>query len=857
MNVSAANLSDPVYVMMRNPSAAMLEAKVPTPVWWDSSLNSNKGSWSTNGCRLKDEVQDNLVFVCKHLGYYSLMQDITYLNSVQVGAKFKFSHPAIYVGSFILIVSLLVAIMTYLLNYNSIQMPKKAKHALINVWIAISLLCFMYVFGVYQTENVKLCQTIGLILHYLTLCSLLWMCVGVNYMYKRLTKNDVTELQDDELPSDQPIQKPILGLYLVGWGIALIICGISGAVNMKEYATHSHCFLNSVPSLSALFIPLFILLTFLFVFFLLIRCAIYNVDTNGHLSEGTQATENVDLDLLEPNFPNTDARSIRSNSTKTASSEVEDSEHAPSAQLKAYIVFLIIYLLTWTSCALATMHPFKLFSYEEDIFSIAFAVFATTLGAFTLFFYCVARNDVRTQWVIFTRLLKRKNVCFRSRNVSDASPNVTQIQIHHAINNPLQDIQQQVNSRSSSRSSSHTKTNSHTSNVLKAAADLNGSAYSDACGAKINNVNLIVLHRQQYRMPHVVPNLIENPTSSAEMFYNPHQSTVARKFFKKQKRHMMKRNNLTSTMPRDVNSDNASSVLSCPKQNKGNSNLNRNIFGNNSKVNNTNIHVEQVRKSKLRNPNILSDSCEEYEGVNVIPVEKLVMNAEHLRKRDMAKHRSKKKQNVPSKEPVRENNMRSVSQQCTLEYSSETISDSILDKTSPDKCLPIEDSFKLESGVSVRRPNSPALTDDSHYCKIASVPKEKIAHENYYQNELLVDKFQKYENWGESSSIIDSAASSRSVPRIYVNPSHDLSFQKPVQSRTSSVSASELDELYQQIRRGPKLKHGHSRKHNCKFIRPRAPCLSDSEINTYVNAKYRRRAAHSDDNISDKIETTV
>lgn len=856
MNVSATNLSDPVYVMMRNPSATLLEAKVPTPVWWDSSLNNGKGSWSTNGCHLKDEVQDNLVFVCKHLGYYSLMQDVTYLNNVQVGAKFKFSHPAIYVGSFILIVSLLVAIVTYLLNYDSIQMPKKAKHSLINVWIAVSLLCFIYVFGVYQTENVKLCQAIGLMLHYFTLCSLLWMCVGVNYMYKRLTKNDVIELQDDELPSDQPIQKPILGLYLVGWGIALIICGISGAVNMKEYAAHSHCFLNSAPSLSALFIPLFILLVFLCIFFLLIRCAIYNVDTNGHLSEGTQATENVDLDLLEPNFPNTDTRSIRSNSTKTASSEVEDPEHAPSAQLKAYIVFLIIYLLTWTSCALATVHPFKLFSFEEDIFSIAFAVFATTLGAFTLFFYCVARNDVRTQWVIFTRSLKRKNVCFRSRNVSDASPNVTQIQIHHPINNPLQDIQQ-INSRSSSRSSSHTKTNSHTSNVLKAAADLNGSIYSDVCGAKINNVNLIVLHRQQYRGPHVVPNLIENPTNTAEMFYNPHQSTVARKFFKKQKRNMMKRNNLTAAMPREINSDNASSVLSCPKQMKGPSNLDRNIFGNNSKVNNTNIHVEQVRKSKHRNPNILSDSCEEYEGINVIPVEKLVINAEHLRKRDIAKQRSKKKQNVPNKEPVRENNMRSVSQQCTLEYSSETISDSILDKTSPEKCLPVEDSFKLESGAALRRENSPVLTDDSHYCKINSIPKDKIATENYYQNEPLVNKFHTYDTWGASSSIIDSAASSRSVPRIYINPSHDLAFAKSTQSRTSSVSASELDELYQQIRRGPKSKHVRSQKHNCKYTRRHTPCLSDSEINTYVNAKYRGRAAYSDDNISDKIETTV
>lgn len=625
-------------------------------------------------------------------------------------------------------------------------MPKKAKHSLINVWVVISLLCFMFVFGIYQTENKRICQAVGLILHYLTLCSLLWMCVGANYMYKRLMKNDSMDLQDDELPSEQPVQKPILGLYLVGWGVALIVCGISGAVNMKEYASYSHCFLNSGPSLSAVFIPVVILLILLCIFFLIIRCAIYSVDTNGHLSEGTQATENVDLDLLEPNFPHIDGHSVHTNSTKTASSEIEDPEHAPAAQLKAYIVFLIIYLLTWSSCALTTLQPFRT-TFEEDIFSTAYAVCATTLGAFTLFFYCVARNDVRTQWTILFRSFKRTNPCFRSRNVSDASSP----QIHHhqsVINNPIQELQ--ITSRSSSRSSSHTKTNSHAAS--KAATDLNGSPYSD--GAKINNVNLVVLHRQQYRNPHVVPNLIENPTSTAEMFYNPHQSTVARKFFRKQKRHLMKRNNLPpSVRPRDVNSDTASSCR----------NVDRSIFGTNSKVNNTNIHVERIRKSKHKNPNILSDSCEDCDELK-IPVEKLVINAERLRKR------AKKKQNIQSKESLP--NMRSVSQQCTLEYSSETISDSILDKASPEQ-------------------NTPE------------------------QNKR---------------------------PRIFANPTHDLEF--PI---TSSVSASEIDELYQQIRGGGQKKGAR---------RCASPSHSDSEVQICVNVADSQRRASSVIS-DDKVETRV
>lgn len=131
---------------------------------------------------------------------------------------------------------------------------------------------------------------------------------------------------DDEL-REQPIRKPLLGLYLAGWGIAMIICGISGAVHMREYASYSHCFLTSSASLAAVFVPAAILLVYLTVLHMLIRCTIRNVDLNGQLSEGTQATENVDLELLEPN-PNPGLDRVSLHSSQTVSSEVEDQEHS-------------------------------------------------------------------------------------------------------------------------------------------------------------------------------------------------------------------------------------------------------------------------------------------------------------------------------------------------------------------------------------------------------------------------------------------------------------------------------------------------------------------------------------------------
>ncbi|KRT81844.1 hypothetical protein AMK59_5731 [Oryctes borbonicus] len=766
------NLTEPIYIMLRTPVPYSYETSQPVPVWWDPTLNNGTGDWSGDGCVFNTELQDGLVFHCKQLGYYGLRRDITDLNYAISVAKFRFSHPAVYIGSFMLFLCLFLCILTYLLCSAGIQMPKKAKHSLLNTWIAIVLLTFFYVFGIYQTEDVKLCEAIGLILHYLTLSSLLWMCVGINSTYKRLRKSDRIELQDDELPSDEPIQKPILGLYFVGWGVALIVCGISAAVNMKEYSSSTHCFLSSEPALSAVYVPFTILVVILCVFFLLVRCAMYSIDTGGHLSECTQATENVDIDLLEPSFPHVELRSVRSVSSKTGSSEMEDPEHSPIVQLKASVIFLALYVTTWLSCAIATVQPKKLQSYE-DIFCIAYAGFATILGAFTIFFYCIARNDVRTCWIDFHQSFKRKSLCFRSRNISDATQNVPQIQIQPLPPIPTEEIH--ITSRSSSRSS-HTKSNSHNSNILKGAADLNHPSFESPGGVKINNVNLVVLHRQQYRNP-VVPNLIENPTNSAEMFYNPHQSTVARKFFRKQKQSLMKRNNLQTK--RAEHSDNTS-VASVPKQIKDNSSIDQSIFGTNTKVNNTNIHVEKIRKTKHKNPNILLDSCEDVE-------QNCEKTYKDKKRRDMNRQRHKKRQNVAStKSSIRENNMRSVSQQCTLEYSSETISDSILDQKSPEKS--IQEVFRRDSS-----PSRIVDTENAHYSRIDAPFKNK-------RLDRLLDTL--YEPSEASFSIIDSQSEfNEALPRIFVNPSHDLAFSKRVQSRASSVSASEIDELYQEIRR--------------------------------------------------------
>ncbi|XP_012248324.1 adhesion G protein-coupled receptor A3 isoform X2 [Bombus impatiens] len=711
--MSIQNLTEPVYIMLKAPLYYYAGKKL-LPVVWDETLNKS-GGWTNDGCYLRNVLNNLIVFHCNRLGYYGLLQDTSTFdyngNSIS-GAKFRYSNPAIYIGSIATVTCLVIMSVTYIICYTSIAMPKKAKHCVINTWFAMALLSFFYSIGIYQTENIPICQGVGLILHYLSLCCLLWMAVFASNMYKKLSKPNLEDIPDNEL-QDPPIPKPLLGLYLVGWGIAMIICGISGAINLREYAGYSYCFLTTAPALVALFVPAGFLIVYLSIFHLLIKCSIQNVDMNAQLSEGTQATENMDLELLEPNT-NLSVGRNSARSAQTVLSDIDDSEHSQITQLKGQIIILILYLISWITAAAAITKPLSAYiSFDETIFATLYSLFSSSLGIFILFFYGIARNDVRSQWLkMGCWFQKRKNQCCRTRSISDANPVIATQSLVQNLVPPMSNSQAtQVTSDSNSIGSSRYTNRSQTYNAFKV-TDIITSQEVSPVGRKMTNVNLVVLHRQQYRSDNSVTTYIE-PTC-VEMFYNPHQSGVARKFFRKQRRHT-KNNNLGPRKQGDGGAmSDAGSCISVPRSTtKLDSNIDQTILSSSAKVNNTNIHVELNPINDIKNVNILSDSGGSISEERNVPV-RFVIGQEGLfgnvrkvnnncRLHDSLNTVSNSARNNCQKVELlsitlhdsdmdiktdEEKHLQSVSQQCSLEYSSEIESITQMTSEKSDHNLP-------------------------------------------------------------------------------------------------------------------------------------------------------------------------
>ncbi|KAL1122463.1 hypothetical protein AAG570_002794 [Ranatra chinensis] len=467
-------LSEPVVVMLGGGG---------TPVWWDA----DKSQWLMGPCQPYRLLSDLLVLHCRRLGYFTLLMEPPTFHSHRVEQAFsRLSSPSVYFGTFIGSTCLLISAFTYAVCHSSIQMSARLKHSLANTWTAISLLSIIFSLGMYQTRDLYYCRAVGLSVHYLTLSVLFWMAVTINGLHRAVRKPDssapIVTGSDDG--GDLGGGQPIVGLYLVGWGVAALLVGLSGAVNPAGYAAPTYCSLTPGPAFMPVLVPVTALLVFIFIRFLMEK------DSNAQLSEGTQAT---DLELLETGggvvsaSAGLDDTSVHS--VATPSSHIEDPEHSPGIQLKAFLIVHVLYSFVWITGALSVLKPIGL-PHEETLFATCYALFIILLGSFVVFFYCFSRSDVRGVWFTLKPMV-------RSRNVTDS----------HAAPPPL------ISSRNSVTS-----------------ASIAVKSVEPPQDSTVQKVNLVDLHRRQYHTNHSVI------TNGADSFYNPHQSVVARKFFRRQRR---------------------------------------------------------------------------------------------------------------------------------------------------------------------------------------------------------------------------------------------------------------------------------------------------------------------------------
>ncbi|XP_039397039.1 adhesion G protein-coupled receptor A3 isoform X2 [Mauremys reevesii] len=355
---------------------------------WDFDLLNGQGGWKSDECHIISSDENITTIQCYSLSNYAVLMDLAGGELYTQPAALL--HPVIYATSIVLLMCLLMIIVSYIYHHGVIRISVKSWHMLVNLSFHIFLTCVMFIGGITQTKSTSVCQAVGIILHYSTLATVLWLGVTSRNIYKQVTKK-AKRCQDPDEPPPPP--RPMLRFYLIGGGIPIIVCGITAAANIRNYGSRPnapYCWMTWEPSLGAFYGPASFIIFINCMYFLSIF-----IQLKRHPERKFELKEPSEEQQRLATNEHGDLNHQDSVSVSLVSTSALENEHSFQAQLLGASLTLFLYVALWIFGALAVSlyHPMDL------ILSCFFGVTCLSLSAFLMTHHCVNREDVRHAWI--------------------------------------------------------------------------------------------------------------------------------------------------------------------------------------------------------------------------------------------------------------------------------------------------------------------------------------------------------------------------------------------------------------------------------------------------------------------------
>ncbi|XP_071031273.1 adhesion G protein-coupled receptor E3-like [Oncorhynchus clarkii lewisi] len=232
--INHTQLSEPVNFTMSH-KRRLAEPGLMTCVYWEDRgmeyENGTKGRhWSVNGCWVVFSDENYTVCSCSHLSTFALI--------MQTGETVSEDNPFLeWVNRMCVIVGLVffaLAILTFLLcSWN----PKINNTARLHLCLCLFLSHLLLLLDYTYLTHKLVCSIMAGLLHFLVVASFLWMLLEALQLYllvQRLSRIQVIQREG--------LQKKYL--FLIGYGIPLVIVGVSAAVKRDGYGGSKVCWLK-------------------------------------------------------------------------------------------------------------------------------------------------------------------------------------------------------------------------------------------------------------------------------------------------------------------------------------------------------------------------------------------------------------------------------------------------------------------------------------------------------------------------------------------------------------------------------------------------------------------------------------
>ncbi|XP_041830777.1 adhesion G protein-coupled receptor A1 [Melanotaenia boesemani] len=309
-------------------------------------------------------------------------------------------HPVVYACTAVMLLCLLVSIMTYIVHHSVIRIGRNGWHTLLNFLFHTGLTFGVFAGGINQINFPFVCQIVGVVLHYSSLSTMLWLTFTARNIWKDVSK-DPLRSKDRNGPVQTRTKPTILRFYLVSDGIPLIIVGVTAAFGLENYGSRDdamYCWMAWEPSLGGFYAPMSLLVLVMSLYFL---CTYIQLKRHPERKYELQllSEEQQQLSSSESNHhchsDGVGASGPAGDCTPfSAGVSVLANEHSFKSQLRATVFTLFLFLATWALGALAV----SLGHFLDMIFSCLYGAFCVTLGLFLLIQHCAKRDDVWSRW---------------------------------------------------------------------------------------------------------------------------------------------------------------------------------------------------------------------------------------------------------------------------------------------------------------------------------------------------------------------------------------------------------------------------------------------------------------------------
>ncbi|XP_050932642.1 LOW QUALITY PROTEIN: adhesion G protein-coupled receptor A3 [Lates calcarifer] len=402
----------------------------PTAAYWDFDLLDGHGGWRAEGCHITGSGGNTTTIHCTHHNNFAVLMDLKKVLSFPPYPG-EFLHPVVYACTAVMLLCLFASIITYIVHHSAIRISRKGWHMLLNFCFHTALTFAVFAGGINRIKYPIICQAVGVVLHYSSLSTMLWLGVTARNIYKQVTKKP-PQSQDGDPPP--PPKQPLLRFYLVSGGVPLIICGVTAAVNIDNYGSGEqapYCWMAWEPSLGAFFGPVAFIVLVTCVYFL---CTFIQLRRHPEkkyelkqLTEEQQRLAAVDVPThchqgAEPGAmaaPPGGSHCPAGCPGVPINPALLANEHSFKAQLRTAAFTLFLFLATWTFGALAVSQGHFL----DMIFSCLYGAFSVTLGLFILIHHCAKRDDVWHCWCSCCPG-RRANACSGAHGPAQARPKV-------------------------------------------------------------------------------------------------------------------------------------------------------------------------------------------------------------------------------------------------------------------------------------------------------------------------------------------------------------------------------------------------------------------------------------------------